>query len=114
MPKCLEPNQKFPIVLDFDMDKPENERPTFYVRSLSSRGQSQLAAELDESMSHDTTDEILTATFYLLSKHLTGWKNLGEFEFGCDPQEFLSHEDARELLRKILINQHLASDEKKG
>jgi hypothetical protein len=114
MPAFLEPNQKFPVVLDIDKDKPEELRPTFFVTSLSMREQERLSDGLDESIKKDTTKEIFQATCELLSKYLVGWKNMGQFEFGCDVQEFLTHGEARELLRKILANQHVQPEEKKS
>jgi hypothetical protein len=39
---------------------------------------------------------------------------MGEYKFGeSDFRDFLSHGEARELLRKILANQHVEPDEKK-
>lgn len=114
MPVFLEPNQKFPIVLDIDRDKPADVRPTFYARSLSMREQLSLSAEMDASLQHEETEAIFAATCELLGRYLVGWTNMGEFEFGCDVREFLSHGEARELLRKVMTNQHLSSDEKKS
>lgn len=114
MPRFLEPNQKFPIVLDSDKDKPIESRPTFFAKSLSMREQTKLGTQLDEAFGHATTDAIFGATCELLKEYLVGWKNMGSFEFGCDVQEFLGHDEARELLRKVLANQHVTIEEKKS
>ena len=47
MPLFLEPDQKYPIVLDSDADKPQESQPTFYARSQSMRGQQRIGQVLD-------------------------------------------------------------------
>ena len=114
MPISLEPNLKFPVVLDSDADKPADVRPTFYSRSLTMREQQKLSEEMDESLRDKTTEQIFKATCDLLKKYLAGWANMGPFAFeDCDVQALLSHNEARELLRKILANQFVQADEKK-
>lgn len=114
MPISLEPNLKFPVVLDSDADKPADVRPTFYSRSLTMREQQKLSEEMDESIRNKTTDEIFRSTCELLKRYLAGWSNMGPFAFeDCDVQSLLSHNEARELLRKILANQFVQADEKK-
>ena len=114
MPISLEPNLKFPVVLDSDADKPADIRPTFYSRSLTMREQQKLSEEMDESLRDKTTEKIFQATCDLLKKYLAGWANMGPFAFeDCDVQALLSHNEARELLRKILANQFVQADEKK-
>lgn len=115
MPIFLEPDQKFSIVLDSDKDKPAETRPTFYVRSLSMREQVKLSAGLDAALEQTTTEGIFTATCELLSQYLVGWSNMGSFAYGsADVQDFLAHHEARELLRKILANSHVQTEEKKS
>jgi hypothetical protein len=115
MPKSLEPGVQFGIVLDSDSTKPKAEQPTFLVASLSMRGQTQLEVEMEESLKHDTARGIFEATCDLLGKYVRGWRNMGDHKFGeCDFRDLLSHGEARELLRKILANQHVEPDEKKG
>lgn len=114
MPVCLEPNQRFPIVLDTDKDKPADTRPTFYVVSLSMREQGRLSDGMDAALAHQTTAEIFTATCELLNKYLVGWSNMGPHTYPCDVQEFLTHSEARELLHKILSNSHMKPEEKKS
>ena len=114
MPASLEPNQRFPVVLDIDADKPAASRPTFYVVSLSMREQQRLGDELNAAIAHDTTEEIFAATCELLKKYVADWKNMGEYKYPCDFQDFLSHGEARELLRKILHASYVSDDEKKS
>lgn len=114
MPKFLEPGVLFGIVLDSDASKSKDDQPTFLVASLSMRGQTQLESDMEESLKHDTADAIFGATCDLLAKHVRGWRNMGQYKFGeSDFRDFLSHGEARELLRKILANQHVEPDEKK-
>jgi len=114
MPASLEPYQRFPIVLDIDAQKPTAEQPTFFAMSLSMRDQKKLSDELDASLAHDTTEAIFNATCELLSKYIVGWKNMGPYVHPCDMQEFLSHNEARELLRKILHGSYVSVEEKKS
>lgn len=115
MPLCLEPNQRFPIVLDIDADKPLDTRPTFFAVSLSMREQTKLSAGMDAALSHSSTEAIFDATCELLNSYLVGWSNMGPHAFGtADVRDFLTHTEARELLRKILGNSHVSLEEKKS
>ncbi len=115
MPLCLEPNQRFPIVLDSDKDKPLATRPTFFVVSLSMREQLKLSAGMDAALSHDTTEEIFDATCKLLDDYLVGWSSMGPHDYSeATVKDFLTHGEARELLRKILGNSHVSLEEKKS
>jgi len=115
MPKALEPGVLFEIVLDSDMAKPKAERPVFLAPSLSMRDQGKLEQEMETSLKHDTTSGLFDATCDLLSRYVRGWRNMGGHVFGeCDLRDLLSHNEARELLRKILANQHVEPEEKKG
>ena len=70
---------------------------------------------MDSSLSHKAdTKQLFEATCVLLSQYIKRWENMGPFVFGqSDVQEFLSYDEARELLRKVLANQHVTPDEKK-
>ena len=115
MPKSLEPGVLFGIVLDSDSSKAKADQPTFMVPSLSMRDQSRLEIEMEASLKHDSADAIFGATCDLLAQYVRGWRNMGAHKFGeCDFRDLLSHGEARELLRKILANQHVEPDEKKG
>jgi hypothetical protein len=114
MPLFLEPDQRFPIVLDSDKDKPIESRPTFFAKSQSMRSQLALSTAMDEALSHKTTQEIFDATCCLIADNITGWANMGAYTHGNDIKEFLSHGEARELLGKILSNQHVNPEEKKS
>lgn len=114
MPKSLEPGVLFGIVLDSDSGKPKAEQPTFLVASLSMRDQTKLETEMEESLKHDSTEGLFSATCDLLHRYVLGWRNMGNHKWGeSDLRDILSHGEARELLRKILANQHVEPDEKK-
>lgn len=115
MPISLEPDQKFPVVLDTDMTKPVETRPVFYFPSVSMRKYSTLCHEIDAAVELPTAVEIFEANCKLLKDYCVGWKNMGSMEFGtADVQDFLTHQEARELLRKFVGNQHVSLDEKKS
>jgi len=117
MPLFLEPDQKYPIVLDVDTDKPTETQPTFFARSQSMRGQQKIGETLD--MWTDNPDlsvsDLFNATIDALDGVLVSWKNMGDKEFSREAvRDVLTYTEARELLRKVMYNQHITSDEKKS
>lgn len=117
MPLFLEPDQKYPIVLDSDADKPEESRPTFFAKSQSMRGQQKVGDVLDLWTNNPdlTVAELFDATIVVLADVVVGWKNMGEIEFSAEAlRDVLTYQEARELLRKVMYNQHLTTDEKKS
>jgi hypothetical protein len=115
MPLFLEPDQGFPIVLDSDMSKPIDLRPTFFAKSLSMREQNKLSSAIDLIFEDaKSTNDICDRTVEVLNRYLVGWKNMGQFEFGSDIRDFLTQQEAMQLLRKIMGNQHVQLEEKKS
>ena len=117
MPLFLEPGQKYPIVLDIDADKPKESQPTFFAKSQSMRGQQKIGEVLDLwSNSPDITlADLFDATIDVLDGVVIGWRNMGDIEFSADKlRDVLNYSEARELLRKVMYNQHITSDEKKS
>jgi hypothetical protein len=117
MPLFLEPGQKYPIVLDIDADKPKATQPTFYARSQSMRGQQKIADVLDQWTQNPdiSIKELFAITVDVLSGVVIGWVNMGGKEFSAkELHEVLSYQEARELLRKVMYNQHITADEKKS
>lgn len=117
MPLFLEPGQKYPIVLDIDADKPKATQPTFYARSQSMRGQQKIADVLDQWTENPdiSIKDLFALTVEVLSGVVIGWVNMGGNEFSSDAlHEVLSYQEARELLRKVMYNQHITADEKKS
>lgn len=115
MPLFLEPEQRFPIVLDSDKDKPKETRPTFFAKSHSMRSQRKLSEQIDAGFAADDVNAIYDANSQLLFENLIDWQNMGGHAFSLESiREILSFQEVRELLRKIVSNQHLGPEEKKG
>ena len=117
MPLFLEPGQKYPIVLDVDADKPKNVQPTFFAKSQAMRGQQKIGEVLD--LWSDQPDipirELFDQTLDVLDGVVIGWKNMGDIEFSKEGlRSVLNFNEARELLRKVMYNQHVTADEKKS
>lgn len=117
MPIALEPDQKFPIVLESDQDKPASVRPVFWAKSQSMRGQAKIAKVLDR-MRDDadvTAEQLFADAVNTLSEVLTGWEHMGGREFSPESlRDVLTYAEARELMRMVMFNQHLSGDEKKS
>lgn len=117
MPLFLEPGQKYPIVLDIDTDKPKATQPTFYARSQSMRGQQKIADVLDQWTDNPdiSIKDLFSATVDVLTGVVISWSNMGGSEFSAEAlHDVLSYQEARELLRKVMYNQHITADEKKS
>jgi hypothetical protein len=117
MPLCLEPNQQFPVVLDCDAEKPQDVRPTFFAKSQSMRGQQKIGEVLDLWTNNDalTITELFDSTIDVLRGVVVGWKNMGANEFSHDAlRDVLTYTEAREMLRKVMYNQHITAEEKKS
>lgn len=115
MPLFLEPDQRFPIVLDSDKDKPADKRPTFYARSVSMRDASKLTSLIDASVNDSKdADEVYDKTIAVLLQYVSGWKNMEGLEFNEDNLRNLAYREARELLGKVASNQHVQPEEKKS
>jgi hypothetical protein len=110
----LEPNQRFPVVLDSDKDKPAESRPTFFCKSQSGRGMIRIAEFLDE----ETNGRIVADTFKRFAEeileHCVGWENV-PYDFSAESIiQVMHYYEMRELLRKIMLNQHVTAEEKKS
>lgn len=115
MPIFLEPNKTFEIVLDSDASKPLESRPTFFAQSQSMRSQQELAKQIDSiTENNPTLPELFSKTVDEVMKVVTGWKNMGDWEFSKESiEQVLTYGEARELLRKVMANQHVRPEEKK-
>lgn len=117
MPVFLEPDQTFPVVLDSDLQKPEDVRPTFFARSQTMRKQIGILNVLDRlhEDKNATAEELFADACRVLSETVVGWKNMGGIEFSPDLfDEVLNYSEARELLRKIAYNQKVTPEQKKS
>ncbi len=117
MPLFLEPDQRFPIVLDSDKDKPIESRPTFFAKSQSMRGQRKLASVL-ERMTEDkdvTAGQLFDDALDVLASVLVGWENMGDHVFSREGlEDVLNYSESRQLMRLVSYNQHVNPEEKKS
>lgn len=109
MGRALEPGERFPIVLDWDMDKPEDQRPTIYTKALSCRRQMQLGDRMDNFGKCNSTKELFQQMGEGLAEVITGWRNFRNPETGEEipytPDAILDWFNAaelRELYVKVL------------
>ena len=117
MPICLEPGQKYPVVLDSDADKPKETQPTFFAKSQSMRGQQKIGEVLDLWTDNPdlTLKQLFDETIQALSGVVVGWANMGDRVFSDGEMiEVLTYAEARELLRKVMYNQHITAEEEKS
>jgi hypothetical protein len=116
MPIALDPEQRFPLVLDCDKNKPTDSRPTFFVKALSMREQVRLSASIDAIFEDAKSSEVICdRTVDVFSQYVVGWSHMGPHQFGsADIRDFLTQQEAMEILRKIMSNNHLTQEEKKS
>lgn len=117
MPISFEPGQKYPIVLDCDKDKAADVQPTFFAKSQAMRGQQKIGETLDLWTDNEglSLAELFDETIKTLNGVVIGWKNMNGIEFSDDAmRDVLTYSEARELLRKVMYNQHITADEKKS
>ena len=76
MPLALEPNATYDVVLSIDADKPEDRRPTFVFRYLSSRKWKELARLTDKFEKDDSGEAAIDAVFDVIRMVLAGWRNM--------------------------------------
>lgn len=115
MPIFLEPDQRFAVVLDSDKDK--SPQPTFWAKSQSMRGQQSVADTLDLLSTETalTAGELFEKTVGKLADVFVDWSNMGDRKYGSDElYEVLTYQEARELLSKVMYNQHVTTEEKKS
>jgi hypothetical protein len=115
MPRCLRPNQKFPLSLKDDAGIAAEQRPTFYFRAVSA---DEFLDALDRVREAGGASLKLARDF--LTEHLVGWANMVDHrqdppqavEF--DPQQLgqiLDYEEIVELFYGFTLS---AEDKKKS
>jgi hypothetical protein len=116
MPISLEPDKRFAIVLDSDIDKPKESRPTFWAKSQTMRGHESVLEAIEFMYKPDATvAEVFKSVCDKLTEVIVGWDNMGPFVYGQHGfAEVLTHLEALELLRKVGRNSHLEPEEKKS
>jgi hypothetical protein len=81
------------------------------------RGQQKVGEVLDMWAENDklTLAQLFDATVAVLSNVILGWANMGGIEYSAEAlRDVLTFEEARELLRKVMYNQHVTPEEKKS
>lgn len=104
MPKALEPNRRFSVVLESDADKPPAKQPTFYCVTKSVRD---WTAHRDELLARANIDA-WAMTIELLKPCVVDWANMADPETN-EPIPFdinelhrlLDFAEATELLDKV-------------
>jgi hypothetical protein len=113
MPIFLEPDQRFPVVLECDKDKPAESMPKFLCKSQSSRGMLRIAEVLDRDYTHSLAEAVDVIAEEVM-EHCVGWEHIPH-EFTLENVKLVLHYyEMRELLRKIAMNQHVQAEEKKS
>jgi len=120
MPIALEPGLTFPIVLDWDADKPESTRPTTIVKALSGRQHARLADVYDGIGKHASTAAIQEDLIAALTPIVVDWNNMNDPETG-NPIPYSADKlldvfntnELMELIIKTLKAGRVAANEKK-
>jgi hypothetical protein len=109
MGRALEPGERFPIVLDWDIDKPEDQRPTIYTVALSMRRQERLGDLLDGLKNCQSSRELFAQLQQGLAEVITGWRNFrdpatgGEIPYTREAlRDVFTTSEAYEVFRKVL------------
>ena len=109
MGRALEPGERFPIVLDWDIDKPEDQRPTIYTVALSMRRQERLGDLLDGLKNCQSSRELFAQLQQGLTEVITGWRNFrdpatgGEIPYTREAlRDVFTTSEAYEVFRKVL------------
>ena len=118
MPLALEPGAEFPVVLDSDRDKSKEVQPTFWCRVQPMRGQQSVAKVVDlwTDTPDISADELFQKTIDELFRVTARWSNMGPYQLeSADSfRDVLTYNEARELLFKVMYNQHITHEEKKS
>jgi len=121
MGRALEPGEKFPIVLDWDADKPEGQRPTIYTVALSMRRQMRLGQLLDDAPKSSGSREFFEALQVGLAEVVTGWRNFRNPETGEEIPfskeallDVFTTAEAYEVFRKVMAGNSLTKADEKN
>lgn len=87
MPKALDPEATFDVVLESDRDKAQGERPTFMYRHLNGREWRKLATLNDQFVASPGGNKSLDCIYEAVAIGLVGWRNMIDRETQ-EPIEF--------------------------
>jgi len=124
MPKCLQPGQRYPIVLDCDSELPKESQPTFYAAAQSMIGQEKIG-DLIDRWSDEKTDltrqEFFNEAVELLDEIIIDWAHMNDpdtaekIPFSTNSiRQWLTYLEVRELIRKVMYNTHIDPETKKN
>ena len=121
MGRALEPGEKFPIVLDWDKDKPEAERPTIYTLALSMRRQERLGQLLDGLNECTSSSQLFEQIEQGLSEVIAGWRNFRDGATGAEIpysreaiKDVFTTAEAYEVFRIVLAGGNVSKEEEKN
>ncbi len=102
MPLALDPHETVPVSLALDADKPEESRPTFICRFVSSRDVIRIEELVAEAAAQGTSNKDVNAKLNeALALEVVDWKNMGA-AFGPDCLDILTIEEKFELVGRAL------------
>lgn len=112
MPFYLEPGREVPV----ELDSARKPTPTFYARSLSMRMQQEISDVLELWFAAETTGrDLIERTVDVLLKYFVRAENLPADALSRDWMlDNLTYQEARDLLRTYLSNNHLDHNAKKA
>lgn len=120
MPRAIDPQSVFDVVLDSDQHKPAEEQPAFIYRALNGREWRRMAAVADKSeQGFKDSTEMVDMIFDHLKIGLVGWKNMVGFdgtviEFNPDGLlDLLDPIEAMELMTKVIQGCKVSQTDKK-
>lgn len=107
MPRALDTDVTFPVVLDYDKDKPKESQPTFVFRSLSSREWAKANGFYERMEGCADSDALKDELCKAATVGLVGWRGMTRdgkaIEFNPEAlQDIVTIQEVRELLDKSL------------
>ena len=113
MPVCLDPNTSNDFVLKGDREK--ESPPTFFIKVLTLTEKTKLVAEYEKVDDHDLASDRLKAVSSIADLLISGWINMGKYEYGKDRlADFLTFDEYIELVDGALIDSEPTHEELKN
>jgi len=120
MGRALEPNYKFPIILDWDKEKPVDKQPMIYTLALSMRRSKNLGELLDNLPNSSNSNELFANLESALAEVIYDWKNFRDpitnenIPYSRDKiMDFFTTSEAYEVIRKVLASANVTQEDQK-
>jgi len=118
MSLAADPNQTYEYSLQEDMNLPEEKRPVFYLKFLTTRQWRELVELKERIRNAKSGEEITEMVINQVKPIIKDWKNVkgiaGEIKFSPEAiEEVLSPEDMYEMLGAEKNRQMLSAEDKK-